>query len=435
MKYLYIALFLSCFQWSNAQNVNIPDSTFKAYLVGHTGVNTNGDAEIQQSEANAYTGQLLCHGMNISDLTGIEAFTAMTYLSCWGNSLTTLNLSQNTALTYLHCANNNLTSLDVSNLLALTHLVFTNNQIDSIDVSFNPNLYLFGCANNLLTSIDVSNNSALEIFNCGSNQISSIDLSQNSALVSLICDQNLLTHLDLSQNPLLVSLDFSYNELDSIDLSLNTHLRNLKFRSNNVLNLDLSQNPSLSLLWCDGNNLTSLDVSQNDSIVELWCHGNQITDLDLSGHPLLTEFMCSNNNLVSLNVANGNNQNIGGGDFRAVVNPNLSCIQVDDAVWSTTNWTFIDSTATFSENCSGTTSTNALDLSSEIKIFPNPTTAFIQIESPINIDFVQIYSADGKLMRIVENRNQIDLSTYAKGFYLLKVQTAHGVSTHKIIKQ
>ena len=33
------------------QNVNIPDANFKAYLVGNTAINTNGDAEIQVSEA------------------------------------------------------------------------------------------------------------------------------------------------------------------------------------------------------------------------------------------------------------------------------------------------------------------------------------------------------------------------------------------------
>ena len=33
------------------QNVNIPDANFKAYLVGNTAINTNGDSEIQVSEA------------------------------------------------------------------------------------------------------------------------------------------------------------------------------------------------------------------------------------------------------------------------------------------------------------------------------------------------------------------------------------------------
>jgi hypothetical protein len=38
--------------------VNIPDANFKAYLVGNTAINTNGDTEIQVSEATAFTGAI-----------------------------------------------------------------------------------------------------------------------------------------------------------------------------------------------------------------------------------------------------------------------------------------------------------------------------------------------------------------------------------------
>ena len=88
------------------QNVNIPDANFKAYLLGNTAINTNGDTEIQVSEASAFNGEIYCVGLNISNLTGIEAFTALTKLYCSGNQLTSLNVSQNTALTYLYCNGN-----------------------------------------------------------------------------------------------------------------------------------------------------------------------------------------------------------------------------------------------------------------------------------------------------------------------------------------
>ena len=88
------------------QNVNIPDAAFKAYLVGKTAINTNGDTEIQVSEASAFTGAINCSWMSISNLTGIEAFTALTWLECSYNQLTSLNVSQNTALTTLCCREN-----------------------------------------------------------------------------------------------------------------------------------------------------------------------------------------------------------------------------------------------------------------------------------------------------------------------------------------
>ena len=51
------------------QNVNIPDANFKAYLVGNTAINTNGDTEIQVSEAAAFNGTIWCPQMFISNLT------------------------------------------------------------------------------------------------------------------------------------------------------------------------------------------------------------------------------------------------------------------------------------------------------------------------------------------------------------------------------
>ena len=79
-----LLLILLCFPMIGfGQNVNIPDANFKAYLVGNTAINTNGDAEIQLSEATAFNGGIFCINMNIADLTGIEAFTALTDLYCY----------------------------------------------------------------------------------------------------------------------------------------------------------------------------------------------------------------------------------------------------------------------------------------------------------------------------------------------------------------
>ena len=51
-KLLLILLLLPIFGFG--QNVNIPDSSFKAYLVGNKAINTNRDKEIQISEASAF---------------------------------------------------------------------------------------------------------------------------------------------------------------------------------------------------------------------------------------------------------------------------------------------------------------------------------------------------------------------------------------------
>ena len=78
------------------QNVSIPDANFKAYLVGYPAINTNGDSEIQVSEAEVFTGIISVSDRNISDLTGIEAFVKLTVLICYNNNLTNLDVSKNT---------------------------------------------------------------------------------------------------------------------------------------------------------------------------------------------------------------------------------------------------------------------------------------------------------------------------------------------------
>jgi len=130
-------------------NVNIPDANFKAYLVNNTAINTNGDSEIQVSEASAFNDTIDCFSMNISNLKGIEAFTALTSLNCGSNKLTRLDVSKNTALTILWCYSNQLKNLDVSKNTALTYL---------------------GCSVNQLTSLNVSKNNALTQLFCEDNQ-------------------------------------------------------------------------------------------------------------------------------------------------------------------------------------------------------------------------------------------------------------------------
>ena len=95
------------------QNVNIPDANFKAALVGNIAINTNGDNEIQVSEASVFSGTINVYSLNIFTLSGIEAFVSLTVLFCQNNPLTSLDVSGCPALTSLSCQDSQLTSLDV----------------------------------------------------------------------------------------------------------------------------------------------------------------------------------------------------------------------------------------------------------------------------------------------------------------------------------
>jgi len=157
------------------QNVNIPDANFEMYIAT-LNIPQNGTPGLQFSEAAAYSGEMHCYGHNISDLTGIEAFTNLTVLNCSNNPLgQSLDLSANTALTTLRCHGTSITNLDISGATALTYL---------------------DCNYNNLTTLDVSQNTALNQLECRSNKLTSLDVSQNTALTRLACHQNQLTSLD-----------------------------------------------------------------------------------------------------------------------------------------------------------------------------------------------------------------------------------------------
>jgi hypothetical protein len=263
-----ILIILICLPMIGFGQTLIPDANFEQALInlGYDTGTPNGS--VPTANIDTVT-NLQIGNQSISDLTGIEDFTALITLYCSWNQLTSLDVSNNTALIYLWCYNNQLTSLDVSANTALTDL---------------------NCGYNLLTSLDVSNNTALITLYCSWNQLTSLDVSANTALTNLSCGDNQLTSLDVSNNTALTDLSCGYNLL------------------------------------------ASLDVSNNTALTNLYCRDNQLTSLD---------------------VRNGNNTNLS--SFWTTDNLDLYCIDVDNAAWSTANWTVangsIDVQQYFSTNC------------------------------------------------------------------------------------
>ena len=164
------------------QNINIPDANFKAYLVGNSSINTNGDSEIQVSEASSFNGEINCYNMNISDLSGVESFTDLTNLTCSNNQLTSIDLSYNTALTSLNCGNNQLTSIDVSGATALSFLRVSENQLTILDVSTNTALTYLYCLYNQLINLDLRNGNNINI--------NYVSLSENPNLFCINVDDD-----------------------------------------------------------------------------------------------------------------------------------------------------------------------------------------------------------------------------------------------------
>ncbi|PBJ11433.1 T9SS type A sorting domain-containing protein [Flavobacterium sp. ACN6] len=337
-----------------AQYTAIPDINFERKLI-ELGIDSGAeDGQVLTASISQVKG-LDVRASGISDLTGIEGFISLQTFICRDNSLTSLNLSQNkqlfdldcannllqtldvsenTLLYYFNCMNNDITTLDVTKNIKLQELVIGGNPISDIDLSTNKDLRRLAIFYSKFTTLDVSNNTGLADLDFSGNQITNIDLSNNVNLTDLVCSSNLLTNLDLSQNRSLVKLNCSYNKLSSLNISNNVVIKNLD---------------------CSSNKITSLDVSKNLVLNNLTCSGNKITTLDLSKNLVLASVSAGSNNLLNVNLKSGKNSLLT--SVHLLSNPSLTCVQVDDAVYSASKWNSnVDSGVTFSTDCNQYTS-------------------------------------------------------------------------------
>lgn len=375
--------------------VLIPDANFKAYLVGNTLINTNGDGEIQCSEAAAFTGTIDCQNLSIMDLSGIEAFTNLTILFCEDNQLSTLDLTYNTLLQRLFCDNNQLSALNISGITTLEDL---------------------GCSYNSLTSLSINTNTSMAWLNCENNDLSALNLSNSNAYTYINCNHNLLTSFDVTGQTGLNYLYCNYNDLTALDVSNNT---------------------ALIYLHCLYNDISALDVSNNIAMSTFNCTGNQLVTLDLSANANLTSLYCENNLLTSLDVKNTNNSNMT--NFYAANNTGLTCVQVDDAAYSSTNWTGgtfqFDSGVSFSEDCSGSTSdVNEYGELGWVEVYPNPAKDELTIKSVIS-DQYRIINLLGEVVmthKLSIGINKLDISGLRSGIYFVEVSNGQMI---KLIKE
>lgn len=407
-KIFTVALLLTS-HFGFSQQTYVPDDNFEQALID-AGYDTALDDYVTTDNISDVDALYLID-LGISDLTGIEDFAALTHLRCPDNQLTSLDVSQNTALVYLWCDRNELTGLDVTQ---------------------NINLQTLWCSENQITSLDVSQNTGLVSLRCDRNQITSLDVTQNSLLEELLCYTNQISSLDFSQNTFLEKLSCSHNPLGTIDVSLNTNLETLNCEENQLTNIDVSQNLALTSLSCGDNQISNLDLSQNTALTALYSSSNDLATLDMSQNIDLERLYCSYNQLTGLDVRNGNNTAITDFHFRANNNPDLFCINVDDAAFSTDTWTDIDEQTVFSENCSGLSAGSLQNPS--VQIYPNPASTLITIDYPESIKKVEIYNLLGRLVLQGHGSNTIKVSALSEGSYLMKIHTAKGILLKKIMK-
>lgn len=386
-KLVMVPLFL-IFVSAFGQTTAIPDANFEQALIdlGYD----SGPIDGVVTTANINSVQILnVNNKGIADLTGIEDFTSLINLECSYNSLTSLDMSGNPNLSSLTCSANS---------------------IDSLNITNNPDLVYLECNFNQLAHLDVSQCVLLQSLFMAANQINVIDISSNVNLLSFICDQNNLTFLDLSQN---------------------TQLYHLNCVVNNLSSLDVSNNPDLQYLYCSRNMLNSLDVSTNFELIDLFCKDNNLSELSVEYNSELHNLACDTNQLQCLNVQNGVNQSMF--LMSATNNPFLSCIEVDDAAYASTNWFDVDPGVSFSLNCTNSCVTAfPEENASKFNLFPNPAIDYMKLENiPPNSEKFIIYDPSGRVIYSVNNIQDevklIDIRLLANGVYFYSLQDSKGV--------
>ncbi|TRX23303.1 T9SS sorting signal type C domain-containing protein [Flavobacterium franklandianum] len=178
-------LFAMFTNFASAQTTAIPDANFEQALIT-LGIDTDGvvNAAVLTADISVVT-SLGISGQNISNLTGIEAFSSLQTLTCQNNPITgSLNLSMLTNLTSISFLNNQLSSINVTGLTNLTYLELWLNQLTSIDLSTNVNLTYLDCDQNQFTSLDVSLLTGLQTFYCNTNLLTSIDVRGLTSLAT-----------------------------------------------------------------------------------------------------------------------------------------------------------------------------------------------------------------------------------------------------------
>ena len=389
-KLLLILLCLPLF--TLAQQTYVPDDNFEAYLENNgMGNGILNDDYVTTANINAIT-YLSVPFENISDLTGVQDFTALTFLNCNGNQLTSLDVSVNTALInlecndnqidsldlnsipieYIECVNNNITYLNINNTALsssnfglfldgnpYTTIIISNNQIlsslsysfnnltiENLQISNNPSLNSISIENTQITNLNINNNT-LFYLTLENMQVDTINVNNNTTLLDFYCYPNQISVLNVNNNPALTNLYCQNNQLTNLDVSNNLSLTNLNCNNNYLTNLDVSTNTALTDLECNNNQLTSIDVSTNTALTSLSCNDNLISCLDVSVNLVLTNLNCSNNLIGQLNTKNGSWIN---NLYVNAMSNNLLCAEVDNIGYATNNWLF-DSFTALNTNC------------------------------------------------------------------------------------
>ena len=245
--------------WNQISSIDLSNNTNLKTLLIHRNQLSSLDLD-----ANTALQWLRCGSNNLSSLV-INNHSHLRYLDC----------QENPNMTYLECQRDSLTTVSIVNNTSLQYLLVPNNHISYIQgLNTCTALVYINCAINELTSsnFDISALTALTQLTISNNQLTSLEVSANTELQELVCYSNQITSLILTANRKLQRLWAYNNQLSTLNLGYlmdQANLVDLKVYNNNLSTLNVSKLTGLQVLFCDNNQLTSLNVVNNSSLAYL----------------------------------------------------------------------------------------------------------------------------------------------------------------------
>ncbi len=156
----------------------------------------------------------------------------------------------------------------------------------------------------------------------------------------LTADINTVTSLDVSNR----------NIVDMGGLEGFSALQILNCSNNDIFFIDAELNPQLRVFNAANNDINGIALDFNSFLEDVDLSGNGITFLNFTSLANISTITLNNMpNLNTVKLKNGNN--VGITSISVLNTPNLDCIEVDDPIYSETNWTNVDPQISFSTIC------------------------------------------------------------------------------------
>ena len=292
---------------------NFPDKNFRDVVKTFD----TDDNNILSDNEIAAVKEIDCKGRAITNLKGIEYFTALEYLYCSKNELTALDLRQNTELKELNCSTNLLTALDLSQNPNLTRVICSENALTALNLSSNSKLTNLNASGNIreitLTgnTFDLSSLPGFDVSKARNWQVGTVSgntltVDGNAAVVIYSYDISYTgTELDDEEKDVIFTLAIAGR---GTEIAINeTNFPDKDFREfllDKEANIDRNQDGKLStgeialVQDIDVYDMEIADLTGIEYFTELKyldCAGNHLTSLDLSRNTKLAELDAENN--------------------------------------------------------------------------------------------------------------------------------------------